>query len=319
MLELFLEDGVSSRPCPHMYCKGNDCVVRIECRRAKWLIPKQEEARMNKECVSDPIFTFAFQPIVNAQTRQVFSYEALIRGALNEGASEILSKVPADRRYSFDQIARVQAVSLATQLGITCNLNLNFYPLSLYASAESVLSTLRAAARNHLSIHQIVLEVVEGEVIGDQGRFADLINEYRALGVKVAIDDFGAGYSGLNLLANFQPDQIKLDMCLIDGIEHHGPRQSIVRAILQVCRDLEIDVIAEGVETVGEYQWLLNAGVKLFQGYLFAKPAFESLPLVHYPESGCLTLGAKSALRDSCEVGTETLHQIPVSDHGAAA
>ena len=147
---------------------------------------------MNQERVSDPIFTFAFQPIVNAQTREVVSYEALIRGALNEGAGEILSKVPADRLYLFDQVARVQAISLATQLGITCNLILNFFPLSLYASAESILSTVRAATTNHLPIDHVVLEVVEGEVIGDQGRFADLFNEYRSLGVKVAIDDFGA-------------------------------------------------------------------------------------------------------------------------------
>jgi EAL domain-containing protein (putative c-di-GMP-specific phosphodiesterase class I) len=100
----------------------------------------------------------------------------------------------------------------------------------------------------------------------------------------VAIDDFGAGYSGLNLLADFQPDQIKLDMKLVRGIERHGPRQAIVRAIDQACQDLGIDVIAEGVETVEEYAWLANQGIKLFQGYLFAKPAFESFPPVHYPQ-----------------------------------
>lgn len=274
---------------------------------------------MNQEHVSDPNFSFAFQPIVNALTYEVVSYEALIRGAHHEGASDVLSKVPVDRLYLFDQAARVQAISLAAQLGITCNLNLNFFPLSLYASAESILSTIRAAEKSLLPIHNIVLELVEGEVIGDQARFADLINEYRALGVKVAIDDFGAGYSGLNLLANFQPDQIKLDMCLIDGIEGHGPRQSIVRAILQVCRDLEIDVIAEGVETVGEYKWLLNAGVKLFQGYLFARPAFESFPFVHYPESGGGVLVAKSGLPDVCEVGQLKRHQNDRRNHGAAA
>jgi EAL domain-containing protein (putative c-di-GMP-specific phosphodiesterase class I) len=101
----------------------------------------------------------------------------------------------------------------------------------------------------------------------------------------VAIDDFGAGYSGLNLLADFQPDQIKLDMKLVHGIECCGPRQAIVRAIDQACRDLGIDIIAEGVETVEEYTWLANQDIGLFQGYLFAKPAFESFPPVHYPES----------------------------------
>lgn len=104
-----------------------------------------------------------------------------------------------------------------------------------------------------------------------------------ALGLKVAIDDFGAGYSGPNLLANFQPDQIKLDLTLVRGIESHGPRQAIVRAVGQACNDLGIDVIAEGVKTVGEYTWLATEGVRLFQGYLFAKPAFEAFQPVHYP------------------------------------
>jgi len=100
----------------------------------------------------------------------------------------------------------------------------------------------------------------------------------------VAIDDFGAGFSGLNLLADFQPDQVKLDMNLIRGVERHGPRQAIVRATNQICFELGIDVIAEGVQTAVEYAWLASQGIHLYQGYLFAKPGFESLPSVYYPE-----------------------------------
>jgi EAL domain-containing protein (putative c-di-GMP-specific phosphodiesterase class I) len=73
-------------------------------------------------------------------------------------------------------------------------------------------------------------------------------------------------------------------MKLIRGIERHGPRQAIVRAINQICFELGIDVIAEGVETEMEYAWLASQGIHLYQGYLFAKPGFESLPSVHYPE-----------------------------------
>jgi EAL domain-containing protein (putative c-di-GMP-specific phosphodiesterase class I) len=169
-----------------------------------------------------------------------------------------------------------------TRLGIDCNLNLNFLPQSLGASAESILSTLEAAKRVDLPVKRLVLEVTEGEIIDDASHFTKLINEYRGLGLKVAIDDFGAGYSGLNLLADFQPDQVKLDMKLIRGIERHGPRQAIVRAISQICFDLGIDVIAEGVETEPEYAWLASQGIHLYQGYLFSKPAFESFPAVHY-------------------------------------
>jgi EAL domain-containing protein (putative c-di-GMP-specific phosphodiesterase class I) len=239
---------------------------------------------MESQSASDPSFTFAFQPIVDANAREVFSHEALIRGPSHEPACRILGQVSADRLLEFDQKARIEAIGMAVRLGIVSRLNLNFMPQSLHSRA-AILTTLEAADRFHLPINRLVLEVTEGAVIDDQAQFAEVINEYRGLGLKVAIDDFGAGYSGLNLLTDFQPDQIKLDMKLVRGIEHHGPRQAIVRAIDQVCRDLGIDVIAEGVETVEEYAWLANEGVRLFQGYLFAKPAFESFPSIHYPEN----------------------------------
>ena len=233
---------------------------------------------------SDPDFTFAFQPIVDTQAREVVSYEALIRGPGKESAHQILRQVPADTMYAFDQNARVKAIGLALRLGISCNLNLNFLPRSLGSSTESILTTLEAAKGANLPVNRIVLEAVEGEIIDDTSHFIELINKYRGLGLMVAIDDFGAGYSGLNLLADFQPDQVKLDMKLIRGIERHGARQAIVRAINQICLDLGIDVIAEGVETELEYAWLASQGIHLYQGYLFAKPGFESFPKVHYPE-----------------------------------
>ena len=234
---------------------------------------------------SDPGFTFAFQPIVDIHAREVFSYEALMRGPRNEPAYQILEQVSADRLFLFDQEARVAAIELATSLGISCLLNLNLLPQSLHSGPASIVTTMEAALRANLPIERLVLEVTEGEIIQDQAQFAGLINEYRAFGMKLAIDDFGAGYSGLNLLANFQPDQVKLDMKLIRSVDSHGPRQAIIRAVSQVCCDLGIDIIAEGVETMGEYRWLENTGVRLLQGYLLAKPAFESFPLVNFPLS----------------------------------
>jgi blue light- and temperature-responsive anti-repressor len=233
---------------------------------------------------SCPDFTFAFQPIVDVRAREIISYEALVRGLGNESAYQILQQISADSLFAFDRNARARAIDLAKRLGISRNLNLNFLPQSLEASAESILTTLEAAKRVNLPVKRLVLEVTEGEIIDDASHFTELINEYRGLGLKLAIDDFGAGYSGLNLLAEFQPDQVKLDMKLIRGIERHGPRQAIVSAINQICFDLGIDVIAEGVESELEYAWLASQGIHLFQGYLFSKPAFESFPAVHYPE-----------------------------------
>lgn len=231
-----------------------------------------------------PPFSYAFQPIVDVVAREVFSYEALIRGPDNEPAFRVLERVPAGARYRFDEDSRVAAIALAVQLGLDCHLNLNFLPQGLYASEASVTSALAAADRHGLSIDRLVLEVTEGEVIADYAHLGRQLNEFRRMGLKVAIDDFGAGYSGLNMLADFQPDQIKVDMNLVRGIERHGPRQAIVRAVVQVCADLGIDVIAEGVESLAEFAWFADNGVRLFQGYLFAKPGFESLPKAHFPD-----------------------------------
>jgi len=228
-------------------------------------------------------FSYAFQPIIDTVDRKIVSYEALIRGAHGEPASQVLSRVLPGDMHRFDAIGRATAIAQASLLDIRCDLNLNFLPQSLFVSTSSIESTLEAAAKCNLPIKRIVIEVIEGEMIHEYARFSRLINVYRGRGLKVAIDDFGAGYSGLNLLAEFQPDQIKMDMALMRGIESHGPKQAIVRAIASVCVELGIDLIAEGVETLAEFQWLKGEGIRLFQGYLFAKPGFGTLPPAKFP------------------------------------
>lgn len=229
-------------------------------------------------------FSLAFQPIVDAACRRVASWEALVRGIHGEGSAEVLGRVPREHLYAFDERIRVRAVGLASRLGIDCDLNLNFLPQGLCASTSRVWSTVEAARDAGLSPERIVLEISETEAIEDQIRFVESLNEFRSIGMKVAVDDFGAGHSGLNLLADFQPDQVKLDMKLVRGIHGHGPRQAIVRGICQTCADLAIDVVAEGVEEVEEYAWLRGEGLHLFQGYLLARPGFECFPPVTFPE-----------------------------------
>jgi EAL domain-containing protein (putative c-di-GMP-specific phosphodiesterase class I) len=97
-------------------------------------------------------------------------------------------------------------------------------------------------------------------------------------GFKTAIDDFGVGYSGLKLLAQYQPNIIKLDRELISDIHSSLVKQSVFKGIQEICRPLSIEIIAEGVETAEEYHWLQEAGISIFQGFYFARPAFEALP-----------------------------------------
>ncbi len=228
--------------------------------------------------------SFAFQPIVNARTQEVTAYEALVRGPKNESAGAVLRKIPRDELATFDEECRKAALVLARRLDLKGDLNLNLLPQGFRADRDCLASTLDMAIEHGFAPEQLVLEVTEGEVLGNQDRFTELIGIYRGLGMRMAVDDFGSGYSGLNVLADFQPDQIKLDKYLVRGIHSRGPRQAIVRAILQVCRDLGIELIAEGIESENEFLWLRDEGVNLFQGYLFAKPAFEALPIPQFPK-----------------------------------
>lgn len=227
-----------------------------------------------------PDYTYAFQPIVDVERQQVFSYEALIRGQNGESAYSVFSRIDDNDLLLFDQQSKNNALVLAAKLDIDCLINLNFLPRSIQQADQSLPATLEFLAEHGLRTSQIVVEITENEAVVHREDFAACVNRHRSLGFQIAIDDFGAGHSGLNMLANSQPDMVKLDMHLIRGIHAHGPRQAIV----QVCFDLGIDLIAEGVETLDEYRWLKAHRIHLYQGYLFAKPGFECLPPVVYPD-----------------------------------
>ena len=235
-------------------------------------------------CVSTVDFSFAFQPIVDTHARVVYSHEALVRGLHNESASEVLNRYSTDRMAAFDAACRTKAIEVAAGIGVQTHLNLNCLPCAVLNKATGLDSTIEAANKHSFPLDRIIVEVTEAEVIDDHVRFAKVVNEYRRVGVRLAIDDFGAGYSGLTMLSEFQPDIVKLDMRLVRDIQSHGPRQAIVRAIAQVCVDLGIDFVIEGVETMDEFAWFSDLGVNLYQGYLFAKPMFEAMPTFHIPD-----------------------------------
>ncbi len=225
-------------------------------------------------------FSMAFQPIVDVEERRIFAYEALVRGVNNEPASFILGKIHEGNRYRFDQSCRVKAIKLAAELGMTTNLSINFMPNAVYRPELCIRTTLAAAEKYQFPIERIIFEITEGEKVEDVAHLRRIIGDYQQRGFKTAIDDFGAGYAGLNFLADMQTDIIKLDMALIRNVQNDRMRQAIIKGTMQVCSELPTTVIAEGVETQEEYDVLRSFGIGLFQGYYFARPAFESLPVV---------------------------------------
>jgi EAL domain-containing protein (putative c-di-GMP-specific phosphodiesterase class I) len=239
--------------------------------------PVQAEAHADMQAREPVRYAFAFQPIIHAPSRSIYSQEALIRGPAGESAASVLQQVPPADLHAFRERQRIAALECAAQLGLRTRISINFQPSDIARSATAITSLLAAAERCRIPPHAIVLEVLETEIVRDSGDFSARMNPYRASGLTFAIDDFGAGYAGLNLLADFQPNLLKIDMNLVRGIQGNGPRQAILRGIVRTCLDLGIDIIAEGVETAEEYAWFRGEGIALFQGFLLARPTFNRL------------------------------------------
>lgn len=252
------------------------------------IFPQPFEAIGCKQCreLADLGFgiTMAFQPIVHQPTGKPYAYEALVRGLAGEGAAEILAKVTPDNLYRFDQACRVKAIEKAAELGLNrveaCKLSINFLPNAVYRPSTCIRATLEASRQFDFPADRLIFEVTEGERVEDTEHLKSIFREYGRQGFTTAIDDFGSGYSGLNLLAEFQPDLLKLDMALTRNLCRDPVRQAIVAGIVLVAQRLGITLIAEGVETQAECEALASLGIKLMQGYYFARPAIDSLPLI---------------------------------------
>lgn len=231
-------------------------------------------------------FTMAFQPILDVTRGEIYAYEALVRGPEGESASTVLGQVTRENLYSFDQNCRVKAISLGAALGLPrtgAYLAINFMPGAVYSAEACIRLTLETASLVGFPCEQLIFEVSEAEEVKNRPHLQQIVAEYRRLGFKVALDDFGASHAGLNLLAAFPSDIIKLDMELTRNLPERPAARAIMKAMVGLARELGNELIAEGVETVDEFRALEDCGVRLMQGYLFAQPGFERLPEIAIP------------------------------------
>lgn len=220
----------------------------------------------------------AFQPIVDIARREVFAYEALVRGPEGQPAGWVLDQVQPEQLYRFDQTCRVLAITTAASLRLGTRLSINFVPNAVYEPASCIRLTLAAAERVGFPVEQLMFELTEGERITDPQHALGILEYYARRGFTTAIDDFGAGFSGLGLLAQFQPHVLKLDMALVRDVDRMQAKQVIVEGVATIASRLGSRLAAEGVETRAELDWLRAVGIELFQGYLFARPRLETLP-----------------------------------------
>lgn len=211
----------------------------------------------------------AYQPIVRAADGSLVGHEALVRTASTALPHPAALFGAAERVGGLRELGRTirscVAESRPAGAGLLAFVNLHPHdlldPQLLEASAP-----LSACARS------VVLEVTERASLGAVAELQPRVAELRRLGYRIAVDDLGAGYAGLSSFAALEPDVVKLDISLVREVDREPVKRKLVASLVALCRDLRVTVLAEGVETPGEREVLVELGCEWLQGYLFGRP-----------------------------------------------
>ncbi|MCK8516010.1 EAL domain-containing protein [Methylonatrum kenyense] len=241
------------------------------------LIARQKSAWLS-ELLTDERLEMHFQPILHADGGGVFAFESLVRGIGADG-----KRIPpndlfgaareADLLFHLDRAARVAAIRQAHGAQIDETLFINFNPTSVYEPSFCLKTTFDAVNAIGTCPANYVFEVVETDHISDHGHLKNILAEYRNHGFRIALDDLGAGYSSLNLLQGIRPDFVKLDREMVDGVSGSRYLASITSRLISMARELDVQLIAEGIENREDWEWLQEQGVDYVQGFYFARPS----------------------------------------------
>lgn len=185
-------------------------------------------------------------------------------------ASERLGRLPELGRR-----VRALAAEAITDLPEELRLFVNIHPSDL--DDDYLYRTDMPLSRH---ARRVTIEVTERRALGDTPTARRHLSALRSLGYSVAVDDLGAGYAGLTSFAMLSPEVVKIDMSLVRGIDGNPITQRIIRSVVALCRDMRVNLVAEGVETSAERDTLLSLGCDLLQGYFFGKPAPTFLPAI---------------------------------------
>lgn len=213
----------------------------------------------------------AYQPIVNAEDGSLFGYECLLRSEEKRlpNPEAILDAARiVDRLFELGRAVREKAIAPIANLAEHVLLFVNLHPYDLL---DQSLGADNSPFTNLAS--RIVLEITERESIDRIPSVEDKIHRLKSLGFKIAVDDLGAGYAGLSCFATLQPNIVKFDRSLVSGINLSDVKRRLVRSLVEACHDLDVRVVAEGIETKEELAGCIELGCDLLQGYFIARPA----------------------------------------------
>jgi EAL domain-containing protein (putative c-di-GMP-specific phosphodiesterase class I) len=212
----------------------------------------------------------AYQPIVSWSRRTAFAYEALVR---NE---EPTLRSPPDLFEAAERLGRLQDLGRMIRDRVAQTLDDNpiegLLFVNLHAMELDDDSIMMSDAPLSRHARRVVLEITERAPLERIRDVTARVAQLRALGYRIAVDDLGAGYAGLTSFAHLEPEVVKVDMSLVRDIDRSPMKQKLFGSIASLCRDLNIEMIAEGIETEEERDALVRLGGDLCQGYLFARP-----------------------------------------------
>jgi diguanylate cyclase (GGDEF)-like protein/PAS domain S-box-containing protein len=237
-------------------------------------------------------FVLHYQPKLDLRTNTIVGAEALIRWDHPDHAEllypasflHLVEASPVRQQvfaWTIDEVCR-QIAAWASESGLQLPVSVN---LSAWQLSDATLPQVLTDAieRHGISIDKIQVEITEGALIADETRAAEILNQLAASGFAISLDDFGTGYSGLAHLKRYPIRGIKLDMAFIQGLADDAGARNLVRAIVAFGKSVGMEVLAEGVETSAQRDFLSDIGCDAIQGYLIARPLpgdqFETLAL----------------------------------------
>ncbi|MHB0775362.1 bifunctional diguanylate cyclase/phosphodiesterase [Halomonas sp. WWR20] len=240
-----------------------------------------QDAMLLESILREEKLTPLFQPIVDAGSQTIFGYEALIRGPSGSPLHSPLTLFDTAARtghlVELDLLCRRLSIQRFMHLGLTGQLFLNVMPTSLTESDFREGLTMSFLDSVGMAPARVVIELTEHTPIHDYDLMRQAVAHYRSMGFRVALDDLGAGYSSLRHWAELRPDFVKIDRHFVNDIDHDPLKRQFLQSLLEVSRSLDCRVIAEGIETPGEYHCLWGLNWPYLQGYYFSRPS-ESPP-----------------------------------------
>jgi len=272
-----------------------------------------------EEILASASLTPLFQPIVSLKENIIYGYEALIRGPSDSQLHSPINLFDAASRHGrlaeLDLLCREVAIQRFSQLNLDAKLFINTIPEVLLHQDYQHGLTRDFIKKAGLSADQVVIELTEQYPIDDYNLMRDATDHYREMGFSIALDDLGAGYSGLRTWSEIQPDFVKLDRHFMQNIHEDLHKRQFVQSMVDIAKGINCRVIGEGIEVREEYRTVDKMKIEFVQGYYFGRPALQperTIPKDLFSKRESVTVFQANTPRANTLVSSLLMPQTPV-------